>query len=204
MSSNELQRASQTSPEAILHFWFGNPQDPAGEYDHQRRCWFQKDPDFDREIRQRFSAIFAAAAAGQLHPWQAQPQRCLALVLLLDQFSRNLFRGEPRSFATDPQALAVTEYALAHRYDQQLRPVERLFLYLPLEHSENLDHQLRSVVLFEALARSAPELNSTLDYAYRHRDVIAQFGRFPHRNDILGRESTPAEIEFLKQPGSRF
>ena len=192
------------SVEAILQFWFGDPNDPEGEYGRQRRCWFQKDPDFDAEIRQHFSGLGDQAAAGQLDHWQRQPQSCLALVLLLDQFPRNLFRGDPRSFATDAQALVTAEVALAHHYDQQVLPVEQIFFYLPLEHSENLDHQRRSVVLFEALAERAPEVNSTLDYAYRHRDVIAQFGRFPHRNAILGRQSTPAEIEFLKQPRSRF
>ncbi len=190
--------------EAILKFWFGDPLDPSGEYGRQRRCWFLKDPAFDAEIRQTFSVTFEQAAAGQLDHWRQHSKSCLALVLLLDQFSRNLFRGEPRSFATDAQALTAAEYALAHHYDQQVLSVERLFFYMPLEHSENLDHQRRSVMLFEGLVQSAPEIHTTLDYAYRHRDVIAQFGRFPHRNDILGRQSTPAEVEFLKQPRSRF
>jgi uncharacterized protein (DUF924 family) len=161
------------SVEAILQFWFGDPQDPAGEYGRQRKCWFQKDPAFDAAIRQGFLASVEQAAAGQLDHWQQQPQSCLALVLLLDQFPRNLFRGEPRSFATDAQALATAEYALAQGYDPQVLPVERIFFYLPLEHSENLAHQQRSVALFEALAADAnSDFDNTLDYAYRHRDVI--------------------------------
>ena len=196
--------SSMDPVEAVLHFWFGDPKAPKGEYGHQRRCWFQKDSDFDETIRRKFWTIFEQAAAGQLYPWQDQPRSCLALVVLLDQFPRNLFRGDPRSFATDSQALEISEHALARQYDQQVLPVERLFFYLPLEHSENLAHQHRSVALFEVLARHSPEFKSTLDYAYRHRDVIAQYDRFPHRNAILGRESTVDEAAFLKQPGSRF
>lgn len=193
-----------SKPEAILTFWFGDPSDPTSDYGQQRKVWFQKDPAFDATIRSRFFADYEQAAAGHLEDWKTAPKSCLALILLLDQVPRNLFRGDPRSFATDPQALAATEFALDQGFDQALIPVERLFLYLPLEHSEVLAHQHRCVALVEALVADAPELQSTLDYAYRHRDVIAQFGRFPHRNEVLNRDTTPAEAEFLKQPGSRF
>lgn len=190
--------------QAILNFWFGDPTDPSSEYGQPRRIWFKKNPDFDAAIRQQFYADYERAAAGQLDAWKQQPQSCLALILLLDQFPRNMFRGTARSFATDPQALAVAQHAIAQGHDQSLMPVARQFVYLPFEHSEDLHHQGQAVAYFEALVQQAPELHSALDYAYRHRDVIARFGRFPHRNEILGRETTPAEAEFLAQPGARF
>jgi uncharacterized protein (DUF924 family) len=186
----------------ILNFWFGDPAQSA--YGQWRSIWFRKDPDFDAEIRQRFWVDYEQAVAGQLSDWREQPGTCLALVIVLDQFSRNLFRGSPRSFAADSQALAVAQQALDRGYEAALVPVERFFLYLPFEHSEDLADQDRCVALFEALVAAAPELESGLDYAHRHRRVIQRFGRFPHRNEILGRASTPAELEFLQQPGSRF
>jgi uncharacterized protein (DUF924 family) len=188
----------------ILNFWFGNPTDLQGPYGQQRSVWFKKDAAFDDRIRQRFLPDYERAAAGDYTPWRSQPRSCLALILLLDQVPRNLFRGDARSYATDAEALAVAEAAIAQGHDQALIPVERLFMYLPLEHSEDLARQQRCVQLFETLVKEAPELASTLDYAYRHRDVIARFGRFPHRNHILGRTTTPEEAAFLQQPGSRF
>jgi uncharacterized protein (DUF924 family) len=188
----------------ILNFWFGNPTDPQGPYGQQRSVWFKKDAAFDDRIRQRFLPDYERAAAGDYTPWRSQPRSCLALILLLDQVPRNLFRGDARSYATDAEALAVAEAAIAQGHDQALIPVERLFMYLPLEHSEDLARQQRCVQLFETLVKEAPELASTLDYAYRHQDVIARFGRFPHRNHILGRTTTPEEAAFLQQPGSRF
>jgi uncharacterized protein (DUF924 family) len=188
----------------ILNFWFGNPTDPQGPYGQQRSVWFKKDAAFDDLIRQRFLPDYERAAAGDYTPWRSQPRSCLALILLLDQVPRNLFRGDARSYATDAEALAVAEAAIAQGHDQALIPVERLFMYLSLEHSEDLARQQRCVQLFETLVKEAPELASTLDYAYRHRDVIARFGRFPHRNHILGRTTTPEEAAFLQQPGSRF
>jgi uncharacterized protein (DUF924 family) len=188
----------------ILNFWFGNLTDPQGPYGQQRSVWFKKDAAFDDRIRQRFLPDYERAAAGDYTPWRSQPRSCLALILLLDQVPRNLFRGDARSYATDAEALAVAEAEIAQGHDQALIPVERLFMYLPLEHSEDLARQQRCVQLFETLVKEAPELASTLDYAYRHRDVIARFGRFPHRNHILGRTTTPEEAAFLQQPGSRF
>ncbi|MBD2230598.1 DUF924 family protein [Phormidium tenue] len=190
--------------QAILRFWFGDPENPGSEYGQQRRVWFKKDPAFDDTIRQRFLPDYEQAAAGALATWRQEPRSCLALVILLDQFPRNLFRGEARSFASDRAARDTANYALAQGYDQQVLPVERIFFYLPLEHSENLADQERSVKLVRSLHAAHPEFESCLDYALRHRDIIQRFGRFPHRNEILGREATPAEAEFLQQPGSRF
>lgn len=194
-------------PEAvaqILNFWFDDPATANSAYGKERRVWFYKDPAFDQRIRDQFMDVYKQARQGIYTEWMQTHRGALALIVLLDQFSRNMFRGTPRSFEADTQALSVAQSAIAHGYDRALMPVERIFLYLPFEHSENLEHQDQAVALFEALIEIAPELLSSLQYAYRHRDVIARFGRFPHRNGILGRTSTPAEIAFLKQPGSRF
>ncbi|MEL6139500.1 MAG: DUF924 family protein [Cyanobacteria bacterium J06628_6] len=186
----------------ILEFWFG---DPAGlDYGEFRKIWFKKDETFDQQIRHRFLTDYERAVAGDYADWLNMPRTCLALIIVLDQFARNLFRGSPQSFAADPQALATAKVAIASGYEAELLPVERFFLYLPFEHSENLADQNRCVQLFEALVEAAPFLQHGLDYAYRHREVIEKFGRFPHRNDVLGRPSTPAEAVFLQQPGSRF
>lgn len=190
-----------SSAEAILTFWFGQPDE--SEYGKSRKIWFTKDPAFDREIRDRFYEDYKLAAAGTLDHWRELPQSCLALIILLDQFPRNMFRGQPQAFATDPQALAAAQYAVERGFDQQLLPVQRWFVYLPFEHSENLEHQNQCVALYQQLS-DHPESLETIDYALRHRAVIERFGRFPHRNKILGRETTPKEAEFLKQPGSSF
>ncbi len=168
-----------------------------------RKVWFSKDPDFDREIEEHFRLTYEQAAAGQYDNWQETATGCLALVLLFDQFPRNMFRDTPKAFATDAKALAIAEGAIALGFDQVLPVVQRWFLYLPFEHSEHLVHQQRAVELFAPL-RNNPDANGTYSYAVKHLAVIKQFGRFPHRNRILGRESTPAEIAFLKQPGSSF
>lgn len=189
--------------QAILKFWFGDsPQESS--YEQRRQLWFRKRPEFDAEIRQRFADVYEQAATGALDAWQQAPLSCLALIIVLDQFPRNMFRDTPQAFATDAKALDVAQRAVAQGFDQQLRPLQRIFLYLPFEHSENLAHQHQSVELTRQLSAEAPELADVFDYAVRHQDVIERFGRFPHRNRILGRESTPEEIEFLKQPGSSF
>ncbi|MGB0563946.1 MAG: DUF924 family protein [Spirulinaceae cyanobacterium] len=185
----------------VLNFWFGEPSDPA--YGQERPEWFRKDARFDAEIRSRFLALHQQAAHNQLKDWQAEPLSCLALVIILDQFSRNLFRGTPQSFAQDAQALAIAQAAIKQGFDQAVLPVQRWFYYLPLEHSENLSHQTQSVQRFAQLP-DEPAHARTLDYARRHYDVIQRFGRFPHRNAILGRESTATEVVFLNQPGSSF
>jgi uncharacterized protein (DUF924 family) len=186
--------------ETILNFWFGETAED-GQFKY-RKEWFTKSPEFDEQVRQ-FQSTYEQAATGQVDAWMDSPQGCLALVLLLDQFPRNLFRGQPKSFATDAKALFVTQTALSQRFDQQLPPVQRFFLYMPLEHSENLEHQHQSVSLFHQFV-DHPDLRDTYRYAIRHQDVIDRFGRFPHRNQILDRSSTPEEVEFLKQPGSSF
>jgi uncharacterized protein (DUF924 family) len=162
-----------------------------------------KSDDFDREIRERFAALWEAAAGGGLRSWQSTPLAALALVLVLDQFPRNLFRGTARAFASDALALEAARTMVDRRFDALLRPVERVFVYLPFEHAEDLGSQRRAVELFSAVEGGVLD-GSYADYARRHCDVIARFGRFPHRNELLGRASTPEEIEFLKQPGSRF
>lgn len=188
----------------VLTFWFGEEPYTAQSYASRRKLWFGKDPAVDQQIRDRFLDLYHQASAGLLQDWVQTPQGCVALVVLLDQFPRNMFRDQPQAFATDAQALSITQRAIAQGFDQPLSPAEQLFLYLPLEHSENLNHQRQCVALMEALCQDHPEFNDPFDYALRHQAVIERFGRFPHRNRILGRESTAEELEFLKQRGSSF
>jgi uncharacterized protein (DUF924 family) len=186
-----------TQVDEILDFWFAQGQDAT--YAQRRKVWFTKNPSFDQAIRTRFQADYELAATGELVDWQNTAQGCLALILLLDQFPRNMFRGEAQSFATDSQALAVAQQAIAQGFDQELPPIQRMFIYLPFEHSERLEHQHQAVQGMQAL-----QIKDVTDYALKHQAVIARFGRFPHRNKILGRSNTPEEEEFLKQPGSSF
>lgn len=190
-----------SSVQEILDFWFGKPNQP--DYGQERKTWFRKDPEFDQEVRSRFLEDYQLSAAGQLEDWKKTPQGCLALILLLDQFPRNIFRGQPQAFATDSQALAVAKHTVDQGFDQELLPVQRWFIYIPYEHSENLADQQRCLQLFSTL-QDDPKSTSTINYAYQHFQVIERFGRFPHRNQILGRETTPEEAEFLQQPGSSF
>ena len=197
------------TPKTILDFWFGVHADDAVTAQAQRRLWWAKDPAIDAEIRSHFAPLVQAAAFGKHADWGTTPRGRLALILLFDQFPRNMHRGSPRAFAYDGLARALALNAIAAGTDTALRPIERVFCYLPLEHSENLPHQDQCVALYQALAGSvAPALRETfsgyVDFAERHRDIIRRFGRFPHRNAALGRASTREEIEFLKQPGSSF
>lgn len=185
----------------ILEFWFGNPE--SADYGKQRKQWFTKNPTFDNDVRSQFLNDYQQAAAGQLDNWKTSPQSCLALIILLDQFPRNMFRGQPQAFATDSKALETAEHAIDWGFDQELLPIQRWFIYLPFQHSENLKHQHQSVELFSTL-KDDPNCAEGIDYANRHLRVIERFGRFPHRNSILGRQTTPEEAEFLKQPGSSF
>lgn len=187
-----------SNSQSVLDFWFGSP---AGDF---RKQWFRKDPNFDAQIKAQFLDLYWTMVASPLEPWLQTARASLARIIVLDQFARNLFRGMPQSFAADPLALTTAATAIDRGHATELLPVEQVFLYMPFEHSENLTHQHQSVDYFEALVSEAPDLDHVLDYARRHRDVIAQFGRFPHRNEILGRQSTEAELTFLKQPGSRF
>ena len=181
----------------ILEFWFGPP--PLATRD----VWFRKDPAFDTAIQTRFGAAIAAARAGAYGEWCRDPHGALARVILLDQFTRNIFRDMADAFSGDARALATAEDAVAQGFDRALEPVERWFLYMPFEHSEEKVMQERSLSLFGALATETG-LDSPLDWARRHADVIRRFGRYPHRNALLGRASTAEEIAFLQSPGSRF
>ena len=185
----------------VLDFWFGNPDEE--DYGKPRKAWFVKKTEFDQEVRSRFGEYYQQAATGNLNHWRESPDGCLALILLLDQFPRNMFRDRPQAFATDSQALAVAQYAIISEFDQKLLPLQRWFIYIPFEHSENLQDQRYCVELFSSL-KDDPYSADAIDYAYRHLKIIERFGRFPHRNKILNRESTPEEVEFLKQPGSSF
>jgi uncharacterized protein (DUF924 family) len=170
----------------ILDFWFGR----------ERKAWFEKDPAFDAEIRARFLPLYERAAAGQLADWQQASKSCLALVIVLDQFARNMFRDSARAFAADALARDAARAIVDRGWDKAMSPDERMFAYLPFEHSEVLADQERSLVLFEG--------NANFEWARRHWEIIRRFGRFPHRNAALGRASTPGEIEFLARPGSGF
>lgn len=183
----------------LLDFWFGTPGDP--ERERHRRIWFRATPEFDAALSAAFLADYERAAAGDLAAWEEAPQPALALVLLLDQIPRNIFRATPRAYASDAQALAVADRALGHGFDRLVAPAWRLFFYMPFHHSESLADQRRSVALFATLPRD-PDRGSSGSmrrYGHPYPEVIERFGRFPHRNAILGRQSTAAEIEFLNE-----
>lgn len=188
-------------PRQVLDFWFGDA-------DRVDTRWFNGGDAFDRDIRDRFGDTIDDALAGRLDAWADDVDGALALIVVLDQFTRNAFRGTPRAFAGDILALALARRLVDAGHDLALPPLRRWFAYMPLEHAEDLARQHESVNRFEALLADAgvhgEALAAALDYARRHRDVIARFGRFPHRNEILGRASTPQEAAFLQQPGSRF
>ena len=195
--------------ESILSFWFFAPTDP--RYCSTRMEWFKKDPVFDAEIRSRFGPLIDEALRGGLREWREGPsattQTRLALLLLLDQFTRNTFRGSPKSFAGDALALSIAREMVSSGEDRSLHPRQRMFVTLPFQHSESLSMQDESIRLCTQLRDDMGDGkggDEMLDYARRHRDIIARFGRFPHRNEVLGRKSTAEEIEFLKQPGSSF
>ncbi len=196
----------ETPPADILEFWYG--ADPAHPLQNQPR-WWKKDPEFDRMVARKFEPTLQRAAQGELESWNQTPRDCLAYIILLDQFSRNIYRDTPAAFAQDERALAAGVQGQERGIDLQLTPVERWFFYMPMMHSENREMQRRSVETFRKLAEEAPEeLKKTLtggyQYAVQHAQIIERFGRFPHRNAILGRQSTPEELEFLRQPGSSF
>lgn len=196
-------------PEAVLEFWFG-PLDADGRASAATaKRWFTKDPTFDDQIRERFLPLLRALTAGEHRDWLAAPRTSLAYVVALDQFSRNLFRGSAESFANDARALDAARTCIAAGFDAQLPTDMRVFCYMPLMHSESLADQERCVQLYTALdaalsASGRTGVPNNVLYAGLHRDVIARFGRFPHRNAVLGRTSTPEELEYLAQPGSGF
>ena len=180
----------KTEPSDVVSFWFADETKPN---------WFEGNDEFDAELEKRFGAAYEAARSGQLDAWAENPQSALALILLLDQIPRNIHRNTPEAFATDAQALALAKQAIERGFDTALTAEQRQFLYLPFMHSEQLAEQERGVELYSALGVAEP-----LDFMRRHRDIIARFGRFPHRNKILGRASSDEEEAFLKLPGSHF
>ncbi len=190
----------RSSFQPVLDFWFDG---------RARALWFKVDPSFDAEIRRRFEAAADEAANGRLADWFAAPESSLALVILLDQFPRNMYRGTPRAFAADPSARRAANIAIARGHDPLTALDRRIFFYLPFEHSEDAADQRRSVALFrrwmeahgDAQRRDAEE---QFVYVLRHQEIIERFGRFPHRNAILGRSSTPEEEAFLSEPKSSF
>ncbi|CAA9459794.1 MAG: hypothetical protein AVDCRST_MAG02-2073 [uncultured Rubrobacteraceae bacterium] len=190
-----------SSPSEVLDFWFGSEGEPG--YGEFRSQWFQKDEAFDREVTDRFGGLYEEAAEGRLDAWREEPEGCLALVICLDQFPRNMFRGDARTHATDGKALDAAKYAIERALDRELPAFQRMFLYMPFMHAEGVEDQRRSVELFEGLA-AEPGGPDVVEYAAGHREIVERFGRFPHRNAILGRETTPEEAEFLTRPGSSF
>ena len=188
----------EIKPQDVLDFWFGAPGSP--EYGKSRSVWFKKSDAFDQEVRDRFLAVHEQAARGELTAWDDTPQSLLALIIVLDQFPRNMFRNDARAFATDALAQAAAQRMVERGWDRKLSAIERGFAYLPYEHAEDIAMQQRGVALFE----SDPVMADAAQWARKHHDIIARFGRFPHRNTVLGRSSTPEETEFLKQPGSSF
>jgi uncharacterized protein (DUF924 family) len=187
--------------EDVLEYWFG----PRGsdEWGTLRKLWFTGGKQADEEIRSRFAELHARALRGELDDWQQSAEGCLALVIVLDQFSRNLHRGTADAFAADAKALALAKRAIDQGFDQAVLPVQRWFFYLPFEHAEDLDDQQRAVELFSALPEHEGRAIG-VDYARQHLEIIERFGRFPHRNEMLGRESTAEEAQWLAAGGTRF
>jgi uncharacterized protein (DUF924 family) len=192
-------------PETILEFWIGSGPDPFAN----AARWWKKDPAFDAEIAERFGPTLAACARGELEAWREAPKSCAAYIILIDQFSRNIHRNEAAAFALDDRARAACIAGIARGLDAALGPVERLFFYMPLVHTEDVTVQDRAIVLLatlmeEASADARKTFVDSVVAAVKHRKIVARFGRFPHRNAILGRASTEEELAFLKTPGSSF
>jgi uncharacterized protein (DUF924 family) len=191
----------------VLEFWFGHGPMDAARIEERTRFWFGGDDtesvaERDSQIAARLEPLLECAAKGEFESWEASSKRRLALIILFDQAPRNIYRGTATAFAFDTQALRLATQGMQLAADAALAPIERLFFYLPLEHAESLDVQDASVTAFERLAREAPAdlrefCDSTLGYAHEHRDVIRRFGRFPARNEALGRHSTPEELEWM-------
>lgn len=200
------------TPDTIHAFWFGRAAGESADTDiiaRQSALWWKKQPAVDAGIRRRFAPLVGSVAMGAVDGWLSTPRGRLALILLTDQFPRNIWRGQAAAFAFDVLALRWAKEAIERGLDRDARAVERVFLYLPLEHSEHLADQREAVRLFDALAADVapaarPAFAGYLDYARRHLEIIERFGRFPHRNAALGRETTAEEAEFLRQPGSGF
>ena len=200
---------TSSTPAEVLALWIG-PLDEDGLATPENAArWWRKDPGFDAVIRQMFEPIWERAMAGALEDWRKTPRGTLAWVILMDQFSRNMFRDTPQAFASDARALEAARVAIAHGDDKVLIGHERLFLYLPFMHAEDLTAQEQCVSLLSAFrdeshGRLREELTKNVEFAVRHRDIVARWGRFAHRNAQLGRPSSDAELAFLKEPNSGF
>jgi uncharacterized protein (DUF924 family) len=197
------------TPDSICEFWFGTSSDDAATAQQGAKMWWSKNPEVDLQICERFSRDVAAVGMRERDAWSATPKGVLALILLTDQFARNIHRGAPQAFECDALAREWARSAIGRGIDRKLRPIERVFLYLPFEHSESIEDQAMSVKLFTQLYQDVPAeqmdiFRGYLIFALRHRRIIERFGRFPHRNQILGRPSTPEEAAFLQEPGSSF
>lgn len=203
-----MKASDETDPDALLAFWFGGADLDAAPADARRR-WFQSTAADDAEIRARFASLHARAAAGDLREWEASPRGRVALILALDQLSRQLYRGSPRAFAFDAEAERLCREGQALGHDRDLPILGRAFFCMPLHHAEDVDAQARSVECFDRLGAACPPTLAALvgDFftsAVEHADVVCRFGRFPHRNAILGRASTPAEIAYLASGGATY
>ena len=183
----------------VLRFWFGDGAD----YGKVHKRWFEKDPTFDALVTKRYQKLHQEMREGAHREWLDDAHACLTRIIALDQFPRHIYRGSALAFSTDAPALAAAKHLVARGWDEGMLPVERMFAYLPFQHSESLADQERAIELYQPL-KAFPETADTDRYAIAHRDIIRRFGRFPHRNAALGRKSTAEEIEFLKQPGSSF
>ena len=192
-----MTAALSPDAQAVLDVWFG-------DRDVARDEWFRKDPAFDASIRARFGAVLRAALAGELHDWPATPRGALAHIVVLDQFTRNAYRDTAQAFAGDTLALQAAVSLVTSGAHLQLSPLQRWFVYLPFEHAEDMDAQAQSLQLFAALAAEHPALADAQLWAQKHQAVVARFGRYPHRNALLGRASTAEELAFLREPGSAF
>jgi uncharacterized protein (DUF924 family) len=207
--ANPTREGPRLEPGEVLRFWFGELESDGMAAAETVRRWWTKDPAFDAEIRVRFGALQRSIARGEDGGWLDTPRGRLAVVIVLDQLSRNMYRGSGEMFSADEIALSVARSAIEAGDEARLATVERTFLYMPFMHSERLEDQERCIELFQALADSLEgeaqqAVKSNVGFAVRHRDIVARFGRFPHRNALLGRASTAEEEEFLKQPGSSF
>ncbi len=202
--------AGMAGYEDVLSFWFGSVQDNGTAEEGISARWWKKSDAFDAECRDRFLTDLELALAGKLDDWTQTPEGRTALIVLMDQFSRNIFRGTPRSFGSDAQALAQSKLAVAAGEQNKVPTCYGYFMLMPFMHSEDIADQERCIELFQQLADRTPEgparksLEAAVGYGVKHRDIVKRFGRFPHRNAVLGRESTPEETEFLTKPGSSF
>jgi len=208
-SPDPNERMMEATPEAVLELWFGDDIETPDVVAERAGLWFMGDPTFDELIRKNFEKLPSLGAQSRLDSWRRDARSSLALVLVLDQFPRNLHRGAAACFAHDALAYDVAVASIEQSFDQQLAPLEALFLYLPLEHAEDVESQERCVRLCRSLLQRAsvalrPQFESFLDYAIRHRDIVQRFGRFPHRNALLGRPSAREELLFLESGGETF